>query len=62
MSKENLTYKDIDKSMLKALPNPGNDAYEIKISAPEFTFLGKYQQPDFARIYMTIYPKNHIIE
>ena len=62
MSKENLTYKDIDRSMLKALPNPGNDAYEIKISAPEFTFLGKYQQPDFARIYMTIYPKNHIIE
>ena len=42
MSKEKLTYKDIDKSILKALPNPGNDAYEIKISAPEFTFLGKY--------------------
>ena len=62
MTSEKLTYKNVEKSILKSLPNPGKDAYEIKISAPEFTFLGKYEQPDFARIYMTIYPKNKIVE
>ncbi len=39
------TYKDVDKSALKPLPNPGEGAYEIRISAPEFTFLGKYEHP-----------------
>ena len=56
------TYKDVDKSSLKSLSNPGSGAYEIKISAPEFTFLGKYEQPDFARIYLTIYPKDKVVE
>lgn len=56
------TYKSIDKSILKPIPNPTKEGYEIKIKIPEFTFLGVTKQPDFANIYLTFYPKNHIIE
>lgn len=55
-------YKDIDSSVLKAIPNPSKEAYEIKVKIPEFTFLGVKEQPDFAKIYISFYPKNHIIE
>ena len=33
-------HQAIDKSILKAIPNPSKEAYEIKIKIPEFTFLG----------------------
>jgi 7-cyano-7-deazaguanine reductase len=56
------TYKDIDRSILKPIPNPTDKAYEIKIKIPEFTFLGVKEQPDFAVIYCTFYPGNKIIE
>ena len=55
-------YDVITKDSLKALPNPSNGAYEIKIKIPEFTFLGVKGQPDFATIYMTFYPNKNIIE
>ncbi|WP_160715516.1 preQ(1) synthase [Chitinophaga solisilvae] len=55
-------YQQIDKSLLKGLPNPSNEKYEMKIKVPEFTFLGVHEQPDFARLYITFYPKNRIIE
>ena len=57
-----LTYKSIDKSLLKSIPNPSKEAYEIKIKIPEFTFLGVQDQPDFADVFLTFYPKNRIIE
>ncbi|KTD15936.1 NADPH-dependent 7-cyano-7-deazaguanine reductase [Legionella lansingensis] len=56
------TYKDIDSSILIGLPNPAKEAYEIKIKVPEFTFLGMKQQPDFATIFLTMYPNEKIIE
>jgi len=56
------TYKDIDGNILKAIPNPSDKAYEIKTKIPEFTFLGVQEQPDFATIYLTFYPKKKIIE
>jgi len=56
------TFKEIDQSILIALPNPAKEAYEIKIKVPEFTFLGVQEQPDFATIYLTFYPKDKIIE
>jgi 7-cyano-7-deazaguanine reductase len=56
------TYKDIDRTLLKPIPNPTEKAYEIKIKIPEFTFLGVKEQPDFAVIYLTFYPKKHVIE
>ena len=57
-----LTWKDIDQSLLKALPNPDKRAYEIKLKVPECTFLGVQEQPDFAVVYISFYPKNKIIE
>ena len=36
--------------------------YEIKIKNPEITFLGVRGQPDFANMYVTIYPAGKVIE
>ena len=55
-------YSEIDKSILVAIPNPSKEAYEIKIKIPEFTFLGVKEQPDFATVYLTMYPGKKIIE
>jgi 7-cyano-7-deazaguanine reductase len=55
-------YEQINKSILKAIPNPSSGAYEIKIKIPEFTFLGVSSQPDFATMYLTFYPGNKVIE
>ncbi|MFT4737588.1 MAG: 7-cyano-7-deazaguanine reductase [Cyclobacteriaceae bacterium] len=55
-------YSEIDRNLLKALPNPTSEAYEIKIKIPEFTFLGVKEQPDFANVYLTFYPGKKIIE
>jgi 7-cyano-7-deazaguanine reductase len=62
MDKKELTYKDIDKTNLKSIPNPSKEAYQIKIKIPEFTFLGVQNQPDFADVFNTFYPKKKIIE
>jgi 7-cyano-7-deazaguanine reductase len=62
VSEKVLTYKDIDKTLLKSLPNPDKRAYEIKLKVPECTFLGVQEQPDFAMVYISFYPKNKIIE
>ncbi len=56
------TYKDIDRNILKGIPNPTDQAYEIKIKILEFTFLGVKEQPDFAVIYLTFYPGKKVIE
>ena len=55
-------YKEIDKAILKAIPNPSKEAYEIKVKIPEFTFLGVSEQPDFATVFITMYPSDKIIE
>lgn len=55
-------YDAIDASILKSIPNPSSEAYEIKIKIPEFTFLGVKEQPDFANVYLTMYPLKKIIE
>ncbi len=56
------TYEAISQDLLVAIPNPTNQAYEINIKIPEFTFLGVQEQPDFATIYLTFYPSDKIIE
>jgi len=56
------TFWDIDASVLRSIPNPTNEAYEIKIKIPEFTFLGVKEQPDFAVLYLAFYPGRKIIE
>ncbi len=62
MDEQIKTYKDIDKTILKSIPNPTNEGYEIKVKIPEFTFLGMSRQPDFAVVYITFYPKKKLIE
>lgn len=56
------TYEFIDPSILVSLPNPAQAPYEIKIKVPELTFLGVAEQPDFATLYITLYPQKRIIE
>ncbi len=51
-----------DISLLKAIPNPTTEAYEIKIKNPEITFLGSPGQPDYAIIHLSIYPNKKVIE
>jgi len=51
-----------DPSILKALPNPSTNEYEIRIVNPEITFLGAPNQPDFATLYITYCPDAKIIE
>tara|TARA_A100001391_G_scaffold201964_1_gene190350 strand:- start:66 stop:500 length:435 start_codon:yes stop_codon:yes gene_type:complete len=49
-------------SLLKTLPNPSGDGYEINIKNPEVTFIGVKDQPDFATVWIVFYPKDTIIE
>ncbi|MEK9756040.1 MAG: preQ(1) synthase [Bacteroidota bacterium] len=56
------TFEKVDNKILKALPNPSEKSYEIKIKNPELTFLGVYDQPDFASLYILFYPNKKIIE
>ena len=42
------TYKDIDSSILKAIPNPTENAYEIKVKIEFLSW--RAEQPDFAVI------------
>lgn len=57
-----MIYKDIKKDLLKSIPNPNKKDYEIKVKIPEFTFLGVKDQPDFADVYITMFPDQKIIE
>ena len=61
MSKK--TWKNADKSILKSLSNlDGKNPYELKMKQPELTFLGVYEQPDFATLYILMHPKEKIVE
>lgn len=51
-----------NRPLLKSIPNPTKDAYEIKMKVPELTFEGVRGQPDFAHLYITFYPGDKIIE
>tara|TARA_Y100001937_G_scaffold114368_1_gene164023 strand:+ start:1776 stop:2198 length:423 start_codon:yes stop_codon:yes gene_type:complete len=51
-----------NRKILKSIPNPTSDAYEIKMKVPELTFEGVRGQPDFAHLYITFYPGDKIIE
>lgn len=53
---------DKNRGLLKTIPNPNKDAYEIKLKAPEVTFEGVRGQPDFAQLYITFYPSDKIVE
>ena len=54
-------WKNIDISILDSLPNPAV-GYEQRITIPEFTFLGKHNQPDFGSIKLWFYGQDKTIE
>ena len=61
MSKK--TWKDADKSILKSLPSPETGRpYELKMKQPELTFMGVHEQPDFATLFILMYPNGKIVE
>jgi len=51
-----------DSSILRAIRNPSDKGYEIKIKNPEVTFLGVGDQPDYATVYLTVYPSDKVVE
>ncbi len=51
-----------DSTILRAIPSPSNKGYEIKIKTSEVTFLGVKDQPDFADLYISFYPRDTVIE
>ena len=55
-------YGTVDSTILKSMPNPDKRSYEIKLKQPEITFLGVYNQPDFATLYILMYPDKKVIE
>ena len=54
-------YETVRSDCLKALPHSGG-AVELKHKAPEVTFLGVNDQPDFATLFVTMYPHRCVIE
>ena len=57
-----MTVLKINKRVLKKIINPALEPYEIEIDAPEFTFYGAKNQPDYATINITMIPEKSIIE
>jgi 7-cyano-7-deazaguanine reductase len=55
------SYETVDSESLKVLPHSGG-AIELKHKAPEVTFLGVHDQPDFATLFITMYPQKSVIE
>ncbi|MDP3726207.1 MAG: preQ(1) synthase [bacterium] len=55
-----------DHSILKSISNPSPQgqkrAQQIQIKNPELTFMGAKNQPDFGEIYITMYPREIVIE
>ncbi len=51
-----------DPTILKAINNPSDRGYEVKVKSPEVTFLGVKDQPDFADLFVTMYPNDKVIE
>ena len=51
-----------NRDILKKIPNPSKEGYEIKMKIPELTFEGVRGQPDFAHLYITFYPGDSIVE
>ena len=43
-----------NRDILKSIPNPSKESYEIKMKVPELTFEGCRSQPDFAHLYIFI--------
>lgn len=57
-----MTALKVSKRILKKLTNPASEPYQIEIDAPEFTFYGVKNQPDYASINISMIPEKAVIE
>ena len=57
-----MTKLKTNKRVLKKITNPALEPYEIEIDAPEFTFYGAKNQPDYESINITMIPCKSVIE
>ncbi len=48
--------------MLRSIKNPCRQKYEIRVHCPEITFIGRKDQPDFARLDITYHPRDVVID
>jgi 7-cyano-7-deazaguanine reductase len=48
-----MRYDSVSRAVLKSIPHRGGPV-EVKHKAPEVTFLGVHDQPDFAELFITI--------
>lgn len=55
------TYAAATAEPLRSIPHTG-EPIELKHKAPEVTFLGVHDQPDFAELYVTLYPNEKLLE
>lgn len=55
------TYAAATAEPLRSIPHTGGPI-ELKHKAPEVTFLGVHDQPDFAELYVTLYPNEKLLE
>ena len=55
-------YNNVKASILKKISNPTSEPYEIEIDAPEFTFFGAKNQPDYGTISIKMIPSSKVIE
>ena len=55
-------YNNVKASILKKISNPTSEPYEIEIDAPEFTFFGAKNQPDYGTINIKMIPSVKVIE
>lgn len=56
-----MTFEDVDPTALQTIPHRGG-AIELNHKAPEVTFLGVRNQPDFGELFITMYPDRDLIE
>jgi len=57
-----MTALKTNRRILKKIENPASEPYEIEVDAPEFTFYGAKNQPDYASITITMIPGESVIE
>jgi 7-cyano-7-deazaguanine reductase len=56
-----MTFEDVDPTVLQTIPHRGGPI-ELNHKAPEVTFLGVRNQPDFGELFITMYPDRDLIE
>lgn len=60
--KQTAPWDSIDPSLLKSIPSPTEEDFEVVTQTQELTFLGARGQPDFARLIIKMTPGSKVLE